>query len=408
MDPGTPLPSESEEESSAKAATTAGVAEESAQHGQADSAVGSAESSGNGAGPVVGQTGATPAGTTNGALSTSDANKRPAVAITLELVMGDTVAATLQVLLKDGLDQATEQRLAACVPPDGTAIVAIAAGAHCTFAGHTDTLPGVKRRQSDGKVGDGSVDSPPDASASSDSSSAGVAHGRAGLLSAPREGAGLLLTLGAQPQLDVTHTVLGHVLLGKRGLRLLEALAPLSGGFGPRLPLSLRVVGPGGAQAASTGAKAEMAGSGVSAASAAEAAGEAAAGDAEDGKPEITNGKAKGGHAVIEHGFLLVESMATEMSNQPFALEASSPSSTAEVLEMAEVQINGRDAEITEMKGMPFNRERAEGVAVVEKSLIDLKSRLKELPDSEEALSHQSHWLQERVSHLLRILQKLK
>lgn len=436
MDPGTPLPSESEEEQAAAAGLSGNSEEAVAGVTVADGvgATGSADTSGQIPGAAASQAEVAATGIATAEPSAATTSGKPPVAVTLELMMGDTVGATLKVLLKGGLDQAIEQRLAACAPPDGSTIEAIAAGAHCTFAGHPSGVPVVKRRQSDGKVGDGEdLDGNSDgskaevaagdgediesnagaikegAAAGSSSGSAGAEHCRAGLLSAPREGSGLLLTLGPQPKLDATHSVLGHLLLGKRAVRLLEALAPLSGGFGPRLPLTMRIVGPstqsggpGVVQVSSSSAE-----NGSAAGTAADATGN---GKEEDEKADapLSNGSSKGAHAVIEHGFLLVEPVSAEGHSQPFSLEAVSRASVAEELEIAELAINGRDAEIAEMKGMPFNRERAEGVAAVEGALKNLKSRFDEFSDLEQALSHQSHWLQERVSHLLRILQKLK
>ncbi|CAE7207589.1 unnamed protein product [Symbiodinium necroappetens] len=70
--------------------------------------------------------------------------------------------------------------------------------------------------------------------------SAGL-HSCAGLLTAPRSGGGLALTLAAQPALDSTHRVLGPVLMGRRCFRRLEAMAPLSLEAHPRVPIFLQL-----------------------------------------------------------------------------------------------------------------------------------------------------------------------
>ncbi|CAE7180078.1 unnamed protein product, partial [Symbiodinium microadriaticum] len=70
--------------------------------------------------------------------------------------------------------------------------------------------------------------------------SAGL-HSCAGLLTAPRSGGGLALTLAAQPALDSTHRVLGPVLTGRRCFRRLEAMAPLSLEAHPRVPIFLQL-----------------------------------------------------------------------------------------------------------------------------------------------------------------------
>merc|ERR1712232_749363 len=71
-------------------------------------------------------------------------------------------------------------------------------------------------------------------------------HGSAGILSAPLDGSpGLVLTFASQPQLDVTHQAIGHVLAGRRVLRHIAGLARLCGGAHPRQESAvLRVVGP--------------------------------------------------------------------------------------------------------------------------------------------------------------------
>ncbi|CAK0879537.1 unnamed protein product, partial [Prorocentrum cordatum] len=78
-------------------------------------------------------------------------------------------------------------------------------------------------------------------------------HCTTGLLSAPRQGPGLLLTLGPQAT-DVRRQVLGTVLGGRRTFQRLAALAPLvRGSTAPLQPAFLRAVGPE-ATAAGSGA----------------------------------------------------------------------------------------------------------------------------------------------------------
>merc|ERR1711974_374684 len=97
---------------------------------------------------------------------------------------------------------------------------------------------------------------------------------------------------------------------------------------------------------------------------------------------------------------------ADSLEEQPFSLEGSGKAPVLETLDVIELELNGRDTEIQELKAMPFNRERAEGVAAIEEALTSVQGRLSGFSDLDEALSHQRCWQQERASHLKRILQK--
>lgn len=370
LDPGTPLPSEDEEDSKTNGEKHAPSESLVSVNGNANAAAtpddsGASETPDKGNARVAEVANPEPHSSTVQTPQAVSAVPQPVV-ITLELVLGGSVCGSLRVLLRRGLDGATETRLKACAAPAGATMEAVVRGALCAFGGHVplpflSTSNGVKTSQQAGD--DGTVAS---WSAPAESS---AQHGSAGILSAPLHGGpGLVLTLGSQPQLDETHRALGPVLAGRRVLRHIAALAPLIGGTNPRQEgVVLRVVGP---------------------------------------KQDST---AKNWHG--NHPFLLVEPepAANKSTSDPFSLdEMSELALCTEELEVAELEINGCDAEIAELKPKAFTRERQAGVAAVEAALADLEGRMENLGGLDETLKNQRSWLQERVRHLLRILKKLR
>lgn len=383
VDPGTPLPSEPDDEVFAER----GVASEAQE---ADVVVDATSLQGQTAGE--GAAGATTVSAVAAPCGADESHlffeARPAVEVLLELVIGETASGSLRILLPDGIDESMEKRLAACEPPDGAAVEALARGKFCTFGGHA------------------AVPALPSATSSRASH---ALHACAGLLSAPRnQPAGLLLTLGPQPQLDASHIVLGKVLAGGLVVRRLDALAPCCSAteLKPRVsPLLLRRVIPSLpsvqksddalAAAELTTPQPEVIVSAPSSSGAADASGEG---------QELTNGRASDLPVPPAAG------APTGFSSQPLVQEEEldAAAMAAEVLEVAELEINGRDAEVTELKQMTFSRERVEGVAAVEEHLGMLDQKLTALDCSDQALMFQRSWLQERMRHLIRLLNKLK
>merc|ERR1712129_180763 len=111
---------------------------------------------------------------------------------------------------------------------------------------------------------------------------------------------------------------------------------------------------------------------------------------------------------LLEHPFLLLRRATAAMQEQPFCLDKSGQPPLSEILDDIELELNGRDEEVQELKAMAFTRVRAEGVAAIELALHSVQGRLSGFTDLETALSHQCEWQQERARHLQRILQKLR
>eukprot|EP00434_Breviolum_minutum_P042405 symbB.v1.2.037742.t1/scaffold5656.1/size24862/3 len=187
--------------------------------------------------------------------------------------------------------------------------------------------------------------------------SAGL-HCSAGLLSAPRSGAGLALSLGADPKLDNTHRVLGPVLSGHCCFRRLEALAPLSLEARPRVPVFLQLP------------KIE-----------------------EETSPKVS---------------IRVEP-SKESAAPPFSEETDiADLPPEELLDLADLEVSGRDGEVADLKQTTFSRERQEGVDKVDEALNDLLQRLKSLEGLDEEKSGQRVWVEEGAKRLLRVLKKLQ
>ncbi|CAE8594292.1 unnamed protein product, partial [Polarella glacialis] len=196
-------------------------------------------------------------------------------------------------------------------------------------------------------------------------------HHCAGLLTAPREGPGLAITLGAQPSMDATHRVLGPLLLGRGALRRLEVLAPLFGEEAkPSQPVFLRLP------------------------------------PAQDEASASLSGARR-------HPFLTLELCPVDGMCAPFAEEAETedaPLKPEELLDIADVEINCRDAEVAEMRQLPFSRDRQRGVQRVEEALLGVVERMEALPGDDGLapdLAGQRMWLKERSHQLLRVMKKL-
>jgi len=290
----------------------------------------------------------------------------------LEVLIGEAVCGEMQVLLTHGLDEDTEQRLSVCAAQEGSLVDGISDGM-CVFAGHT--------APKQAKVASDSCEDGANTNGQAVAGSGHIAkHGCAGLLSAPRYGKGLVLTLGPQPRLDTTHELLGRILAGRRAMRRLQALAPCSGGPQPRLLLTLLACAPPN-----------------------NGAGEAVVGS--------TRAESNASRPVLPHPTLRLEpAKPSDRDCLPFSWEdepASGPP-PAELLEVAELEINGRDLELAELKQEQFSRERQAGVAAMEVSLAAIVERMERLGNLDETLAGQRSWQQERASHLLRILKKLR
>merc|ERR1712146_574561 len=121
-------------------------------------------------------------------------------------------------------------------------------------------------------------------------------------------------------------------------------MASLSGTFEPRQPLSLRTVSREKQSGALNG----------------NSKGEASAAG---GGNVNGNDKVDGDVVILDHPFLLLRQTAIAVEDRPFSLEKSADLPASEVLDLIELELNGRDAEVQELKAMAFSRERAEGVA---------------------------------------------
>eukprot|EP00933_Yihiella_yeosuensis_P051065 TRINITY_DN48904_c0_g1_i1.p1 TRINITY_DN48904_c0_g1~~TRINITY_DN48904_c0_g1_i1.p1 ORF type:complete len:433 (-),score=139.25 TRINITY_DN48904_c0_g1_i1:62-1360(-) len=377
LDPGTPLPSEEEEEAAAPAAAAetqeAPKAEAEGEGGtptaEATAENGKAENGDSAKEAVDSTKPAAPAATdaTNQA-SSADASHptADAVALTLDLVVGPSTSAKLRVLLLRGLDKDIEDRLAACAPPKepedkGGRIDFLVSKQLCGFAGHD--LPGKssKKKPTDG---DGDEVLPPSDAAKPLIEDPKIPHSSAGLLTAPLDGPGLALTLGPQPDLDGNHRVVGHVLVGRRAMRRLEVLVPVSGEAEPKTPIFLR-------------------------------------------HPAIP----KDEEASRSHPFITFEpTPAASASTAPFAEDdevEDAALTNEEILDLADVELKSREEEVADLKQMGFSRQRQNGVINVETALTSIKSKLTALEGLDDTASGQRFWLEENCSRLLRVLNKL-
>jgi len=247
-------------------------------------------------------------------------------------------------------------------------VQALAAGALCIFGGHKALT--FKRHPGSGKVGDG------EGAADSGVVVGGASHSCAGLLSAPKEGPGLALTLGPMLGLDATHTVIGPVIIGRNALRRINALASLSGGCEPRKSLAVFHA-----------AKEHF--------------------DAEGDAAIVKTSNQVGGASVhVDHPFLLL-GVGSGAADKPFSLEEPKEAPASEVIDIIELELNVRDVEIQELRAMAFNRERAQGVSAVELDLSRIQGQLTGFENLDTASGHQRDWQHERARHLQRILSKL-
>jgi len=414
MDPGTPLPSEDEAEAEAEAvvdgehAATAEAAAEAASSSEvavdAAAAAAAGAGAGDGAGPRLPAAEPEPVAVSTPAPDVPEAVGGPplngsagrAATIWLELVSGEDgdderASEPMEVLLREGLRPAVLERLAACLPPGrGSAVEALVAGAVCTFAKHGPLQLPQRPAEEAEEPGEGeptAVNGTKAASAAAGAGEHGVGtngkaaegsaalpeaycHGAAGLLTAPRDAPGLALTLGSAHQLDATHDVLGPVLLGRRVVQRLGALAPLVGGPAPARPLSVRAVpveAPPGSDAADAAPSAPA-------------------------RPKTAPSS-------------------VPADSRPFLLEEAEEPSASEELELLGLDLDVREAEVQELKQQVFSRERQEGVAAVDGRLADAEQLLQRLVsgnEGREALEAQGLWLRERIRHLVRLIGKLK
>mmetsp|Transcript_46888 Transcript_46888/g.121398 ORF Transcript_46888/g.121398 Transcript_46888/m.121398 type:complete len:478 (+) Transcript_46888:52-1485(+) len=408
LDPGTPLPSEDEAENAdgaaAEGSTAATVEGGEAAAGDDAAATGAGE---NGTATGVAASEAGKAADSAAPVSVASSG-RPPVVVSLDLAIGNEVLCPLFALLSDGLDQATEKRLTACVPPEGGEIEAILLNTICVFGGHGGVPPEVARAAKLGLKAPPAADGDnAEAKAASGNGAAqdsngnakdsGAAtrtpHAVAGLLSAPREGPGLVLTLGPCPALDATHVVIGPVLAGRPAFARLRALAPLSGEPKPRVQLALRA---------------------TPSPEAMEAAGPQGAAVKPEGDGSMAAAVGLGG-ARRPHPVLLLEEPQEAQGAVPFACDKPE---AKEDLDCIALELDGRDLEIQELRALSFSRERQNGVMAVEDSIRAVEAQLGTDPPkvaaegteeaaAEAAAGHQRLWLRERCNHLLRVLKKL-
>jgi len=375
LDPGTPLPSEPSGDEAGTAdpgavPTSAGENGEAARaagepNGDTDAAPGKGSTAAADKEPVVA---AVTEPLPNGGDASS--NLAPALAVLELLIGGNVTNHSLHVLLQKGYGEAAQRLLAPCATEEGSSIDVLLAGSRCSF-GRNDSSAGQQQeaaassKPSNGKTTEATtvtmevveeVAPPEDGQKNGGTAEVleGVEHCSAGLLTAARNSSpGLVLTLGPQPLLDKTHTVLGPALCGRRALRRLQVLAPLcSSSTRPQIPLALRLAGP----------------------------------------PEPTT---------VE--FVDAKKPVVFAMEEPRTAE-----DAGEELEIAALEVDSRESDISELKGQPFSRERQLGVAKVEEAVLALEGRLEALSGLDETLAGQRLWLGERASHLRRVLGRLK
>ncbi|CAK8991587.1 unnamed protein product [Durusdinium trenchii] len=353
LDPGTPLPSEEEEEAE-KAASPEKVetAEDMAKVAEAED--------------DKAQTAITAVNEEKAPATTAGEANMPA-AFNLEVIVGKNKVGELRILLPFGVDSDIEQRLSACVAPDGGSVDFIVGQTVCGFGGHA--VPGQKETDKGPEEGETQemaagllpVEAPKAPEPVANGFQSAGLHCCAGLLTAPRCGTGLALTLGADSALDSTHRVLGPVLSGRRCFRRLQALAPLSLEARPRVPVFLQLP------------KQE-----------------------EEGV---------GGHG--RQAPLRLEPY-KESAAPPFAEEEEKAVlPPEELLDLVDLELSGRDGEVADLKQTTFSRERQQGVDKVEEVLHSLLARVEKLEGLDETLSGQRVWVEEGANRLLRVLKKL-
>lgn len=336
LDPGTPLPSDEEEAAEEPKVQAEPAEEEVAESTEAQAVVPAKEET-----PVPANTG-------------GEANTP--VVFTLEVTVGKNQVGEMRVLLPLGLDSDVEQRLSALTPDGGS--VDFITNKLCGFGGHP--VPGQKEEEV--QEGDGTqemaagllpVEAPKALEPVANGFQSAGLHCCAGLLSAPRRGTGLALTLGADPTLDSSHRVLGPVLSGHRCFRRLEVLAPLSLEARPRVPVFLQVP-----------------------------------------KTEEEASRPVG---------LRVEPY-KESTAPPFSEEADPADlPPEELIDLVDLELSGRDGEVADLKQTTFSRERQQGVDKVEEALNDLLQRLKNLNSLDDKMSGQRVWVEEGANRLLRV-----
>eukprot|EP00930_Biecheleria_cincta_P085350 TRINITY_DN74745_c0_g1_i1.p1 TRINITY_DN74745_c0_g1~~TRINITY_DN74745_c0_g1_i1.p1 ORF type:complete len:444 (-),score=114.79 TRINITY_DN74745_c0_g1_i1:28-1359(-) len=384
LDPGTPLPSEDEEEpalAAGKSSSGDPPVEESAVGGaegklQPPSVVEKVQEPSDAAKSLT-EAGEGEKAEREGGTADEAASK----VFVLELIVGKRCCGKLRVLLLEGLDEAVEQRLAACVGSDEASgeVDFLVLDGICGFAGHpvlgndrakkTATKDAASNLPAEPFAGveDLHEQSRPEASsapaAQNGHSSVAVPHSCAGLLTAPQDGPGLALTLAPQTTLDASYRVLGIVLAGRRAFRFLQAVAPLSGKEAkPRVPVFLR------------------------------------------------HPKVEQDDVCRPHPFLSLEARTASGSREAFSEDPESADAklpAEEILELADVELEGRDVEVADLKHATFSRERQAGVVKIEESLVATLQRLGTLEGLGETLSGQKVWIEEGSQRLLRVLKKL-
>ncbi|CAJ1345968.1 unnamed protein product [Effrenium voratum] len=137
LDPGTPLPSEEEEEAAPKVDDAPASAPDAAA--EADAAPTDAP-------PEEAAAAAAAAAAAEAVTDAGPASASNPVVCTLEVIVGKNKVGELRILLPLGLDPDSEQRLSACVAPDGGSADFVAGV--CGFGGHE--IPGTKKEPEKG------------------------------------------------------------------------------------------------------------------------------------------------------------------------------------------------------------------------------------------------------------------
>lgn len=375
MDPGTPLPSEEEpekdekqeeekpEEEAAGAALGSDAAPETIKVDEISGERKDDEEKKDMEEKKGGGDEATVSASTNGVdASTAETNgvhleRRPIV--TLELMRGDRSLGELKVEFFELLSAITEWRLSGLLEEGGTLVARMAQKESM----HLAPPPCKVSENQEIQLLTGGL--PPAVHeevrrGGSESGMRKIPHDVEGLLSAPRRvrrgDQGFALTLGPAPSLDSTHGVLGRVVRGRAAIRKAQVLAPVIPGA-PALELHMKC------------------------ASLAQ----------DDAEP------------------------ASEAGYKPFAREDEHDvAGGVDVLELAALELDGREEEVRVLKTQQFGRARVQGVAAVEDCLTVLKENLEKIAsaakdtDGDEAIEQEAMWQLERVRLLNRLAEKLR
>mmetsp|Transcript_11103 Transcript_11103/g.24481 ORF Transcript_11103/g.24481 Transcript_11103/m.24481 type:complete len:495 (-) Transcript_11103:99-1583(-) len=433
LNPGTPLPSESEDEK----AETAAAPDKEAEPTSVPTSATIATMEGQDSTPAA-ETSAAEAPAPSNAVkegfteADSSAPVGPPAIMTMELVVSGASRGLIKVMLPKGLDESLERRLSVCGPPDGGAVESLLKDSLCLFGSVDPKASAEAAKPGATAPEEADEEMPPEAPAlnpssfflqqngTSSSSTASPTSSIGGgelcclLLGSKSLGLGITLLAADEHRVDRGCFVsLGTVVAGRGSLRKLAALSSLvPTKDGTALPATLRVVPPP--------EKAAGLGAGT-----AEAASTAVATSGPGLLPSSAGGDGPQEEDLIPHPFLLLTKPAPSMLNgggktARFVLDPDlHTAAAAEELEVAELELDCRESEVMELKEMTFSRERQAGVDNVEDRLQAIQERLKGLGEAgevskddqsalSETLAGQRWWQTERLGRLLRVLSKLR